>query len=166
MDYRLLNQNTEPVGHPMPLIKDLIQRFQGANVFTKIDCKDGYYNIPVTKATGLLTSFVSNDDQYGMTVLGQGLKQSPGIYQCEMQKSYVEIKNTPIFIDDIVLFDSNVRVIRLITPFCCKTEHYYLKASIYAVVYSMHPNIHVIRDANSARQCAIWSFLILFCDNG
>ena len=108
-DYRRLNQNTVPVGHSLPLLKDILQLFKGFTIFTKADILDGFFNLGVDWETSLLTAVVTNDDQFLMGRLGQGLKQSTGIFQHEMTTAYQTIERKAIFVDDVVLFDNNIQ---------------------------------------------------------
>ena len=107
-DYRRLNQETVQNGYPMPLIRELLQRFKGATVLTKTDYENAFFNIPVDEETGRLTSMVCLQGLFLMKVLGQGLKQSLGHFQCNMDDIYKDIKNKASYVDDMVIYDNNM----------------------------------------------------------
>jgi Reverse transcriptase (RNA-dependent DNA polymerase) len=60
-DYRLLNEATVPDKYPLPNIADMSAKLAGCTVFSKIDLKKGYYQIPVAAAdvpkTAVITPF-------------------------------------------------------------------------------------------------------------
>ena len=45
IDYRRLNAITRKDSFPLPLIEDLIDKLQGAKVFSKIDLKSGFHQV-------------------------------------------------------------------------------------------------------------------------
>jgi hypothetical protein len=46
-DYRYLNSQTIQNNYPLPLISDLIDKLQGAKLFTKMDVQWGYNNVRI-----------------------------------------------------------------------------------------------------------------------
>ena len=46
-DYRSLNDITIKNVYPLPLISDLIEKLQGATVFTKLDVRAGYNDVRI-----------------------------------------------------------------------------------------------------------------------
>eukprot|EP00834_Sanchytrium_tribonematis_P007767 NODE_761_length_4121_cov_0.819741.p1 type:complete len:919 gc:universal NODE_761_length_4121_cov_0.819741:1022-3778(+) len=103
-DYRLLNAMTKHVGFPMPLLMDQLQRFLGNHYFSKFDQKNGFFNLAVSEITSICTTL----GQFLMLRLGQGLKQSMGIFAYEIGNAFVEIPNKAVFVDDIVLMDADL----------------------------------------------------------
>ncbi len=55
-DLTALNKNVIPEKHPLPRIKDLFLKLNGAKVFSKLDLRKGYYHIPLEKESRELTT--------------------------------------------------------------------------------------------------------------
>ena len=47
VDYRGLNKITVKNRHPLPLIGEMLDRLQGAKLFTKLDLRNAYYRIHI-----------------------------------------------------------------------------------------------------------------------
>jgi hypothetical protein len=49
VDYKGLNKITVKNRHPLPLVEEILNRFSGAAVYTKLDLKKAYYKIRIKK---------------------------------------------------------------------------------------------------------------------
>ena len=58
-DYRRLNSVTVPDSYPLPKMMDFMARLEGATVFSKIDLRKGYHQIPMLAADIPKTAIVS-----------------------------------------------------------------------------------------------------------
>ena len=56
-DYQQLNKLTILNKYPLPLMTELRERVAGATIFTKLDLKDGYHQIPIRKGDEWKTRF-------------------------------------------------------------------------------------------------------------
>ena len=65
IDYRALNAKSIPCSqHPIPRIDDILDRLGEATLFTTLDLKSGYHQMPVRNEDRELTSFVVPWGQY------------------------------------------------------------------------------------------------------
>ena len=69
MDYRALNDRTVEQHHPLPLIDDQVERLTEARVFSTLDLKVGYHQMPFREEdcefTGFVTRMGSTNGQGG-----------------------------------------------------------------------------------------------------
>ncbi|GFS93569.1 retrovirus-related Pol polyprotein from transposon 412 [Trichonephila clavipes] len=62
VDYR--NRKLVKDRFPLPLIEDVLDRLQGAKVYTTLDLKNGFFHVDVNEDCKRLTSFVVPDGQF------------------------------------------------------------------------------------------------------
>ena len=46
-DFRKVNENTETDAHPLPRIEEMVQRQSEFKIWSSLDCKDGYHQMPL-----------------------------------------------------------------------------------------------------------------------
>ena len=106
IDYRRLNSITEPDRFPIPLLQEMIDRVQKAKLFSKVDIREGFYNIRVTKGDEWKAAFKTNSGLYEPTVMQFGLRNAPAVFQRMMNTQFADIiaqGNVIIYFDDILI---------------------------------------------------------------
>src|SRR3954467_778930 len=106
INYQALNKITKKNRFPIPLIDDLIDRLQGASVFTKIDLRWGYNQVRIHKDDIEKTAFRTRYGHYQYKVMPFGLTNAPATFQALVQdilKPLLDIC-VIVYIDDILIF--------------------------------------------------------------
>ncbi|KAL0301917.1 UNVERIFIED_CONTAM: Enzymatic polyprotein [Sesamum radiatum] len=88
----------------------LIDCIKGAKVFSKFDCKSGFYQIKMESESKKFTVFSTPQGQYIWNVLPMGLANAPQIFQRKMDnlfKDYFEFMF--VYIDDILNASKNMK---------------------------------------------------------
>jgi hypothetical protein len=106
VDYRGLNDITIKNKYPLPLMDELFDRIQGANFFTSIDLRDGFYQIRLAEGDIEKTAFRTRFGSYEYTVLPMGLCNAPSTFMQMMNDTFRDLldKSVICFLDDILIF--------------------------------------------------------------
>lgn len=99
VDYRRFNSLTTSEATPMP---------GSATVFSTIDLKTGYWQIPVERTSQHPTAFATPDGAtYHFRVMPFGLKNRPGIFQRLKAQEVLAVflhRFIIVYLDDIIIF--------------------------------------------------------------
>ena len=114
VDFRRLNDRIEADGFPLPLLRSFTDELNKTKLFSAIDLKDAFYNIPITKESQKYTAFVTHNNIYQFKRLPMGLKSSPTVFQKIFSKIMENVqtetgRRVPIFIyiDDVLIPSRN-----------------------------------------------------------
>ena len=103
VDYRALNDATVTDAHPLPRIEDILQRQGSHKVWTVLDLRDGYHQIPLRREHRPLTCMSTPKGTYQWTVLVMGLKNGGAIFQRTMEWVLKGLKGVDVYIDDVIV---------------------------------------------------------------
>jgi len=109
VNYTKLNKVTKKDAYPLPLIQDIFDQLQGKSVFSTLDLKSGFFQIPLSEEDSEKTAFVCHCGLFEFTRMPMGLCNSPSIFQRTMEKvlqGYIGVI-CMIYMDDIVIFSNN-----------------------------------------------------------
>lgn len=84
INYRQVNKLTIKNKYPLPHIKDLFDRVQGAKIFSKIDLRSSHHEIRIKEEDIYKTTFHTCYDHYEFTVLLFGLTNAPTTFMSLM----------------------------------------------------------------------------------
>ena len=79
VDFCWLNENTLANGYPLPRIEDILTTMGRKKVFSVLDLKDAFHQIPMHRDSRALTATSTRKGLLNWQVLAQGLKnRTPG----------------------------------------------------------------------------------------
>src|SRR5947209_16010933 len=109
VDYRGLNKITVKNRYPLPLMDELRNRVQGANIFTKIDLKTGYNLIRIAEGEEWKTAFQTRYGHFEYLVMPMGLTNAPATFQAMMNEILKEFLDLGVvcYLDDILIYSRN-----------------------------------------------------------
>ena len=108
IDYRRLNAITKKDSFPLPLIEDLVDKLQGAKIFSKIDLKSGFHQVKMDSDSIDRTTLVTSSGSYEWLVMPMGLSNAPATFQRLMQRTLGHLSFVGIYLDDIIIFSNSL----------------------------------------------------------
>ncbi|GFQ82583.1 retrovirus-related Pol polyprotein from transposon opus [Trichonephila clavata] len=86
----------------------LLQSCKGGKVFTILDAKNGFWQLPLDEESSYLTTFCTPWGRYRFLVFPFGLNSAPEEFQKAMDEIYEEDEDINPYFDDIALGSSTV----------------------------------------------------------
>ncbi|KAL7299237.1 hypothetical protein TKK_0007831 [Trichogramma kaykai] len=114
VDYRQLNEKTEPDRYPLPNILDIIDHVGNSKYFSTLDLSSGFYQCLLKKEHRYKTAFSTAFGLFQFVNMPMGLSNSPATFQRGMDIAFKGLQQKDIFLylDDAVIFSKT------------KEEHY------------------------------------------
>lgn len=111
VDYRELNKITLDESSGLPRISDALKNISEARIFTVLDLKSGYWQVPLEPTDKHKTAFTTPDGTaYQFTVMPFGLKNAPATFQRlmagEVLVGYVN-RFTQVYLDDVIIYSNS-----------------------------------------------------------
>ncbi len=106
-DYRLLNLATEADCYPLPNMTDLSSRVVGCTVFSKLDLKKGYLQIPVRTEDIPKTALTTPFGLFEFLRMPFGLKNAGMTFQRFMDQVLNGLPACSAYLDDILVASTN-----------------------------------------------------------
>ena len=69
VDLKALNESVMRETHPIPKVDDTLAQLSGAALFTKLDANSGFWQIPLSEESRLLTTFITPFGRYAFNKL-------------------------------------------------------------------------------------------------
>lgn len=104
-DYRKLNQATEMDSYPLPHLHSCVHYMYGSSVFSKIDLKQAFYQIPMRKEDIDKTAVMTCSGLFEFNYMPFGLKCASQTFQRYMDQLFSRYYNFLfVYIDDLIIF--------------------------------------------------------------
>ncbi len=102
-DFRKLNDATVDDGQPLPRIEDILQKQGGYKIWSVLDLKDGYHQMPLKVEHRPYTCMSTPRGSFQWKVLVMGLKTGNAMFQRMMEWVLQDLENADPYVDDIII---------------------------------------------------------------
>ena len=102
-DFRRLNLVTEPDVYPLPNMLDFAAKAAGCTIFSKIDLRKGYHQIPVAPEDIPKTALATPFGLFEFVRMPFGLRNAQATFQRHVDKSIRDCHASFAWVDDIVI---------------------------------------------------------------
>ena len=104
VDLTKLNESVKRERHPLPAVDQILAQLAGAKVFTKLDANSGFWHIPLSPNSALLTTFITPFGRYHFRRLLFGISSAPEHFQRRMSEALSGLSGTVCLMDDILVY--------------------------------------------------------------
>ena len=106
IDYRKLNAITKKDSYPLPRIDDLLDTLGKAKIFSALDMRAGFHQVPLEQDSKELTAFTTKFGTYHYNTLPMGLVNSPATFQRLIDLCFRPLINKCLvaYIDDLNVY--------------------------------------------------------------
>ena len=111
VDFRNLNENIISDSYPLPNINNILHNLGKGKIFTCLDLREGYHQIPLSEESKSLTAFVAPGGLYEYNVMPMGLKDSPSAFSRIINQVLIGLtgNSTHVYMDDIIVQGTNLK---------------------------------------------------------
>ena len=112
----------------LPTQDEVLGKINSSTIFTKIDLKDGYWQVPLTFQASMKTTFHTHLGRYRYTRLPFGLNSANEVFQKRVSQVYDGLEGVIVTFDDILIYSRNPEEhYRMLTKVFERTREYGVK---------------------------------------
>ena len=104
VDYKNLNKSVKREIFPIPTFDQLTSQLCGSTWFTKLDASSGFYQLPLSEESKLLTTFITPFGRKMFNRLPMGINLAPEVFQRKMQEMLEGLEGVICYMDDMVIY--------------------------------------------------------------
>ena len=109
VDYRKLNAVTVKDAFPLPHIEEILNHLGGAQFFTSLDLKSGFFQVGVHEQSRQYTAFICKNGLYQFRRMPYGLSNNPSTFSRVMEAALhgLNWKICINYLDDIIVYSKS-----------------------------------------------------------
>ncbi|XP_033731758.1 uncharacterized protein K02A2.6-like [Pecten maximus] len=107
LDPRNLNKFIKREHYKLPTREEIMSRFEGATIFSKLDAASGFWQIQLEDESADLCTFITPFGRYRFNRLPFGISSAPEIYHRIIHNLFQDIPGVDTSMDDIIIWEKN-----------------------------------------------------------
>ncbi|XP_055633240.1 uncharacterized protein K02A2.6-like [Toxorhynchites rutilus septentrionalis] len=104
VDMRRANQAVLRETHPLPIIEEMFGSINGAVRFSKVDIKDAYHQVEISKRSREITTFITKQGLFRYKRLMFGISCAPELFQKVIECIVAGLDGVVVYLDDVMVF--------------------------------------------------------------
>ncbi|KAL6462444.1 hypothetical protein MHYP_G00288660 [Metynnis hypsauchen] len=104
LDPRPLNKAIQRPHYPLPTLDDITPRLAGAQYFSVLDARSGYWTIKLSHESSMLTTFNTVFGRYRFKRLPFGIISAQDEFQRRVDEAYEGLQGIAAIVDDILVY--------------------------------------------------------------
>lgn len=106
VDLSELNRHVQREWHPIPSVEQTLAQLSGAKIFSRLDANSGFWQIPLSEDSRLLTTFITPFGRFCFNRLPFGISSAPEHFQKRMTRILEGLEGVLCHMDDILIYGS------------------------------------------------------------
>ena len=106
VDLKRLNHSVMREVHPLPKVDNTLAKLSGAKIFSKLDANSGFWQIPLSHKSRLLTTFITPFGCFCFNKLPFGIASAPEHFKKQISNILKGLKGVVCQMDDVLVFGS------------------------------------------------------------
>ena len=103
VDLTHLNESVQREVHPMASVDESLAKLGQSKIFTRLDANSGFWQLPLTPSSRLLTTFLTPEGRFCFNRLPFGISSAPEVYQRCMSEILSGLDGVICHMDDILI---------------------------------------------------------------
>ena len=104
LDPKDLNKAIKRPNYPIPNIDDILVKLSKAKLFSVVDCKDGFWQVKLTKSSSFLTTFWTPFGRYRWLRMPFGISSAPEEFRRRLHEITAGLAGVEVIADDILIY--------------------------------------------------------------
>ncbi|KAL8622977.1 hypothetical protein ACOMHN_027098 [Nucella lapillus] len=104
VDFKRLNEGVKRPHCMLPNLDDIAPQMAGAKFFTTLDAASGFFQVPLSEESSLLTTFITPFGRFAFKRVPMGISLGPECFQMKMKETLAGLEGCEAIMDDTIVY--------------------------------------------------------------